>query len=185
MSLVSTDDAVPPDAIALRDSAPGQDQHAPLLGLPLQALVQHSPTTMPWDASVRDVARTMRDHNVSSILLVQDGQLKGLVTDRDLRDRVVAEGLALSRPAADIASLNPMRLDQRSPAFEALLLMTRHNIHHVPVMDGQRLVGMVTATDLIRQQGTSPLYLARDIHRQTTLEVWWASVGKLRACKTT
>lgn len=72
----------------------------------------------------------------------------GLVTDRDLRNRVVAEGLNLSRSVADIANLNPMTLDQRSPAFEALLLMARHNIHHVPVMDGQSIAGMVTATDL-------------------------------------
>jgi CBS domain-containing protein len=170
MSIVSTDEAVPPDAIALRDSAQGLAENASLLGLPLQALVQRNPITMPLDASVRDVARTMRENGVSSILLVQDGQLMGLVTDRDLRNRVVAESLDLSLTAADIASLNPMSLDQRSPAFEALLLMTRHNIHHVPVMDGQRLVGMLTASDLMRQQSTSPLYLARDIHRQNTLE---------------
>jgi CBS domain-containing protein len=170
MSIVSTDDAVPPVDIALRESAPGHAQHTPLLGVPLQALLQHKPITLPLNASVHEVARTMRDHKVSSILLLQKGKLAGLVTDRDLRDRVVAEGLDLSRPAADIASLNPITLDQRSPAFEALLLMTRHHIHHVPVMDGQRLVGMVTATDLIRQQSTSPVYLARDIYRQTTLE---------------
>ena len=170
MSIVSNDAAVPPDSIALRDSAQGLAENASLLGLPLQALVQRNPIIMPLDASVRDVALTMREHSVSSILLVQEGKLVGLVTDRDLRNRVVAESPDLSLTAADIASLNPMTLDQRSPAFEALLLMTRHNIHHVPVMDGQRLVGMVTASDLMRQQSTSPLYLARDIHRQNTLE---------------
>jgi CBS domain-containing protein len=122
------------------------------------------------NASVLEVARTMREHGVSSILLVQEGQLMGLVTDRDLRNKVVAESLELSLPAADIASLNSMTLDQRSPAFEALPLMTRHKIHHVPVMVGQRLVSRVTATDLARQQSTSPLYLTRDIHRHNTLE---------------
>lgn len=142
----------------------------PLLGMHLQALITHPPITLPLNASVLEVARTMRERSVSSVMLVQEGQLVGLVTDRDLRNRVVAEGLDLSRPVADIATLKPMTLDQRSPAFEALLLMTRHNIHHVPVMDGQRLVGMVTATDLNRQQSTSPVYLASDIHRQTTLE---------------
>jgi CBS domain-containing protein len=147
---------------------PVDDDH--LLGMPLQALVTQQPITLPLSASVLEVARTMREHNVSSVMLTQEGQLLGLVTDRDLRNKVVAEGLDLSRPVADIASLNPMRLDQRSPAFDALLLMTRHNIHHVPVMDGQRLVGMVTATDLTRQQSTSPVYLAGEIHQQTTLE---------------
>ncbi|MCE2782085.1 DUF294 nucleotidyltransferase-like domain-containing protein [Limnohabitans sp.] len=170
MSTMRSDHAAPPDAMALHDSVQGPAENASLLGMPLHALVLRSPITLPWNASVRDVARTLRDHSVSSILLMQEGRLMGLVTDRDLRNRVVVEGLDLSRPAADIATLNPITLDQRSPAFEALLLMTRHNIHHVPVMEGQRLVGMVTATDLIRQQSTSPVYLTRDIHRQTTLE---------------
>lgn len=170
MSIVNTHDAVPPDALARRHPAQGSDPHAPLLGMPLHALVQREPITLTGDASVRDVARTMRAHNVSSVLLVQEGRLIGLVTDRDLRNQVVAEGLDLSRPATDIASPSPMHLDRRRPAFEALLLMTRHNIHHVPVMDGQRVVGMVTATDLNRQHSASPLYLARDIHRQNTLE---------------
>ena len=170
MSIASTDGPATNGGNPLQDLAQKRPEYAPLLGVPLQALVQHKPITLPLTASVRDVARTMRNRSVSSVMLVQEGQLVGLVTDRDLRNKVVAEGLDLSRPAADIASLNPMTLDQRSPAFEALLLMTRHNIHHLPVMDGQQLVGMVTASDLMRQQSTSPVYLARDIHRQTTLE---------------
>jgi CBS domain-containing protein len=103
-------------------------------------------------------------------MLVEQEHLFGLVTDRDLRNRVIAEGLDLSRPAADIATLAPMTLDQRSPAFEALLLMARHNIHHVPVMDGQRIAGMVTATDLTQQHSTSAVYLAGDIHQQSSLD---------------
>lgn len=170
MSIASADDPATNGGNPLQDLAPKRLEYAPLLGVPLHALVQRKPITLPLNASVRNVALTMREHNVSSILLVQEGQLVGLVTDRDLRNRVVAESLDLSRPAADIASLNPITLDQRSPAFEALLLMTRHNIHHVPVMDDQRLVGMLTASDLMRQQSTSPMYLARDIHRQSTLE---------------
>ena len=170
MSTPKPDGPAPPEGIVLRDAAHGLAETAPWLGMPLQALVQHRPFTLPWHASVLEVAQTMRDHGVSSVLLVHEGHLKGLVTDRDLRNRVVASGLDLSGPAAQIATLNPITLDQRSPTFEALLLMTRHNIHHVPVMDGQRLVGMVTASDLMRQQSTSPIHLASDIHRQTTLE---------------
>lgn len=143
--------------------------NAHLLSMRLQSLIKHPPITLPPQASVLEVARTMRERGVSSIMLIEQGHLFGLVTDRDLRNRVVAEGLDLSRPAADIATLAPMTLDQRSPAFEALLLMTRHNIHHVPVMDGQRIAGMVTATDLTQQQSTSPVYLAGDIHQQNTL----------------
>ncbi len=141
-----------------------------LLGMQLQSLIKHAPITLPPQASVLEVARTMRERGVSSVMLVEQDHLFGLVTDRDLRNRVIAEGLDLSRPAADIATLAPLTLDQRSPAFEALLLMARHNIHHVPIMDGQRIAGMVTATDLTQQQSTSAVYLAGDIHQQTSLD---------------
>ena len=149
-------------------AAQGHDTQ--LLSMPLQALIKHAPVTLSSQASVREVAHTMRERGVSSVMLVQGDQLLGLVTDRDLRNRVLAQGLDLARPVAEIATLKPMTLDQRSPAFEALLLMSRHNIHHVPVTDGKRLVGMVTATDLTQQQSTSPIYLAGDIQRQKTLE---------------
>jgi CBS domain-containing protein len=149
------------------NAAPSTDTN--LLSMRLQALVKHAPVTLSPQASILEVARTMRERGVSSVMLVEQEHLFGLVTDRDLRNRVIAEGLDLSRPAADIATLAPMTLDQRSPAFEALLLMARHNIHHVPVMDGQRIAGMVTATDLTQQHSTSAVYLSGDIYRQTKL----------------
>jgi CBS domain-containing protein len=102
--------------------------------------------------------------------LVEQGQLFGLITDRDLRNRVVAQGLDSGQPVADIATLAPLTVSANSPAFDALLLMARHNIHHVPVMDGQRIAGMITATDLTEQHSTSAVYLAGDIYKQTTLE---------------
>jgi CBS domain-containing protein len=148
--------------------APGNDTN--LLSMRLLDLIKHPPITLSPQASVLELARTMREHGVSSVMLVEQDHLFGLVTDRDLRNRVIAEGLDLSRPAADIATLAPLTLDLRSPAFEALLLMTRHNIHHVPIMDGHRIAGMVTATDLTQQQSTSAVYLAGDIHQQSSLD---------------
>ena len=140
-----------------------------LFSMRLGDLARHPPITLAPTASVLEAARTMRERGVSSILLMQDGLLFGLITDRDLRNRVVAEGLSLQAPIADIATLAPMTLDLRSPAFEALLMMARHNIHHIPVMDGQQVHGMVTATDLTQQHSTSAVYMAGDIHGQKDL----------------
>jgi CBS domain-containing protein len=75
-------------------------------------------------------------------------------------------------PVLEIATVAPMTIDVNRPAFEALLLMARHNIHHVPVLDGQRVAGMVTATDLTEQHSTSAVYLAGEIHKQSTVEGW-------------
>jgi CBS domain-containing protein len=141
-----------------------------LLATPMRSLLKREPIVAPPTATIREVANIMATQRASSVLLIEQGLLFGIVTDRDLRNRVVAHGLDIDRPAADIATLAPLTVQGRSPAFEALLLMARHNIHHLPVMDGQRILGMVTATDLTEQHSTSAVYLASDIYKQTTIE---------------
>ena len=141
-----------------------------LLMTPIRTLLKREPITLAPDTTVQATALLMREQRVSSVMLVEQGLLFGLVTDRDLRNRVVAQGLDGQRPVSDIATLAPMTVDANSPAFEALLLMARHNIHHMPVMDGQRILGMITTTDLTEQHSTSAVYLAGDIYKQTSLE---------------
>ncbi len=141
-----------------------------LLNTPIRTLIKREPITLPPDTSIQDTAVVMRDRRVSSVLLVEQGLLFGLVTDRDLRNRVVALNLDISRPISDIATLAPMTVSANSPAFEALLLMARHNIHHMPVMDGSNILGMITATDLTEQHSTSAVFLAGDIYKQTSLD---------------
>ena len=126
--------------------------------------------TLPPTASILEAARTMREHRVSSVLLIERGHLFGIVTDRDLRNRALADGIDPARPVMDIATVAPMTVQVGQPAFEALLLMARHNIHHVPVVDGAQVVGMITATDLTEQHSTSAVYLAGEIHKQTGLD---------------
>ena len=154
--------------------------HLNLLGASVRSLVKREPITLAPDTSIRAAAQQMRELRVSSVLLVEQDHLFGLVTDRDLRNRVVAQGLDIDRPISDIATLAPLTLQAPSPAFEALLLMARHNIHHMPVMDGTRVVGMITATDLAEQHSTSPVYLAGDVYKQTTVEGLVRTSAKIR-----
>lgn len=159
------------------------DQADPALNLmstPVRSLIKRAPVTLSPQTSIRDAARVMSEKRVSSVLIVEQDLLFGLITDRDLRNRVIAAGLDTERPIADIATLAPMSIDVQSPAFDALLLMARHNIHHVPVLDGQRIAGMITATDLTEQHSTSAVYLAGDIYKQTSLEGLQAAAGKVR-----
>jgi CBS domain-containing protein len=127
----------------------------------------------------------MRDQRVSSVVILQNEHLFGLITDRDLRNRVLAAGMDSSRPIMDIATLAPMSIPVQRPAFEALMLMARHNIHHVPVVDGHRVVGMLTATDVTEQHSTSAVYLAGDIYKQSSLEGLRAAAGKVKRLQQT
>lgn len=148
---------------------PGDDA-LNLLSTPIRTLIKRPPITLEPHTSIQDAARLMCDLRVSSVLLVEQAQLVGLVTDRDLRNRVVAQGKDICCPVSDIATLAPMTVNANSPAFEALLLMARHNIHHMPVMEGHTILGMITTTDLTEQHSNSAVYLAGDIYKQTTLD---------------
>lgn len=151
-----------------------------LMTTPVRSLIRRAPITVAPHASIRDAAQLMSTQRVSSVLIVEQDHLFGLITDRDLRNRVIAAGLDTSRPVADIATLAPMSIDVGNPAFDALLLMARHNIHHVPVLDGPRIAGMITATDLTEQHSTSAVYLAGDIYKQSAVEGLKAASRKVQ-----
>ncbi|WP_298231775.1 putative nucleotidyltransferase substrate binding domain-containing protein [uncultured Azohydromonas sp.] len=146
------------------------DAHLGLMAQPVRSLLKRAPVALAPDASILQAARTMRDERVSSVLLLQQDRLFGVVTDRDLRNRVLAAGLDPQQPLHRIATVAPLTVDAAQPAFEALLLMARHNIHHVPVLDGQRVAGMLSASDLAEQHSTSAVYLAGEVHKQTSLQ---------------
>lgn len=160
-------------------SLPGSDQALNLMTTPVRALIRREPVTLAPGTSIREAARIMSEQRVSSVLIVEQDLLFGLVTDRDLRNRVIAAGLDTGRPIADIATLAPMSVDVRAPAFDALLLMARHAIHHVPVLDGHQIAGMITATDLTEQHSTSAVYLAGDIYKQSSVEGLQSAAGKI------
>jgi CBS domain-containing protein len=161
--------------------AEAPDPHLNLMATPVRQLLARQPVTASPGVSIRTVAELMRDQRVSSVLLVEKEHLFGIVTDRDLRNRVLAAGLDPALPVLEIATLAPMTVQVDAPGFEALLLMARHNIHHVPVLDGMRPVGMLTATDVTEQHSTSAVYLAGEIHKQTTLDGLVAAAGKVKA----
>ena len=156
------------------------EPHLSLLNTPLRAMLRREPVTASPDISVAEAARCMSERRVSSLPLVKDGHLFGLVTDRDLRNRALAAGLDPATPVIDIATVAPLTAPIDAPAFSALLLMARHNIHHVPVMDGARVAGMITATDVTEQHSTSAVYLAGEIHKQTTVEGLAAAAVRVR-----
>lgn len=158
----------------------GGDPALNLMTLPVRSLIKREPITLPPDTRIQDAAQLMRDQRVSSVLIVEQSHLFGLITDRDLRNRVIATGMDTQRPIMDIATLAPLSIDIQSPAFDALLLMARHNIHHVPVLDGPRVAGMITATDVTEQHSTSAVFLAGDIYKQTTLEGLQQASSKIR-----
>lgn len=140
----------------------------------LRDLVRREIVAAGPDASVREAAILMRHRGVSSLLVglppFDALAAPGIITDRDLRNRVLAAGLPDSAPLRAVMSANAVTLPADSLVFEALLLMLERGIHHLPVTEGGRVVGMVTHTDIVREESNSPLLLPRQIERAHTLD---------------
>ncbi|MBI3156912.1 MAG: CBS domain-containing protein [Burkholderiales bacterium] len=149
--------------------------------IPVRSLVRREPIAIAPTTTVQAAAELMREHGVTAVLLVEHERLFGLVTDRDLRNRALAAGVDPGSPVIDIATVAPLTIAADAAAFDALLLMARHDIHHVPAVDGERAIGMISAADLTEQHGTSAVYLAGDIHRQTKLEGLVACAARVKA----
>lgn len=126
--------------------------------------------TVDPGATVQQAAVLMREERVSSLLVLDDaGRLAGILTDRDLRNRVVAAALPLTSPVVQVMTPEPRTLPADALAFEALLEMLARDIHHLPVVDADgRPLGLVTNTDLVRLERSSPLYLVQDVGKQTS-----------------
>ncbi|WP_114312669.1 DUF294 nucleotidyltransferase-like domain-containing protein [Thermus caldifontis] len=135
----------------------------PSLLAPVGSLVRRSPSFIPPSATVEEAARRMRQEGISSLLV--EGEPLGILTDRDLRNRVLAEGLPPSTPVARVMSAPLFTLPAETPIHEALAAMVERGIHHLPLTEGGQVVGVVTHTDLLLNQAQSPLVLLRRIER--------------------
>ncbi|MDX1605618.1 MAG: putative nucleotidyltransferase substrate binding domain-containing protein [Candidatus Competibacterales bacterium] len=141
-----------------------------LLTLPLTELMARPPVTLPSTATIQEAARLMADKRISSLLVIDDERLRGVLTDRDLRSRVLARGLPYDRPLSEVMTPDPFTVESSSYGFEALLAMARRNIHHLPVVDNGTVKGMITATDLLERRAASAIYLVSDIHKRESPE---------------
>jgi CBS domain-containing protein len=115
--------------------------------------------------TIRETAAMMSNKNVSSVMVMRDDRLIGLVTDRDLRKRCVAVGLNGSEPIDQIMTVDPKVITASTLTAQALMTMTRMHVHHLPVTRNGKLVGMITATDLANHQSANSAYLAADLRK--------------------
>jgi CBS domain-containing protein len=137
-------------------------QVSDLLG---RALVSATP-----DASICDAAKIMTQHRVSSLVILDGERLAGMITDRDLRSRCIAANLSRREPVRKIMTENLHTTDADTLGFQALITMTRLNVHHLPVLDAGKVVGVISTSDLVRFQSANAVYLVGDIHKARSLE---------------
>jgi CBS domain-containing protein len=109
------------------------------------------PIGVDYDQSVGEAARVMRDWGVGAILVVSNGSLYGLVTDRDLVVRAVAEERGADEPVGPLSSANLIGVDADAGVHEAMRLMRQHGGRRLPVLEGGQVAGIVSLGDLAMQ----------------------------------
>jgi len=129
-------------------------------------LIHREAVTIDAAANIRQAAQTMAEEGVSSLLVMRDGRLAGIVTDRDLRTRVIAAGIDYDAPVTAIMTEDPVALDSKDFAFKVMLTMMRHNVHHIPILDRHTPVGVVSVSDIVQYESHGSVYLIADIFKQ-------------------
>lgn len=137
-------------------------------------LMETSLVTCSADATVQEAAQIMTERNVSSLLVMDSADanqspLVGIITDRDLRRRVLAEAKPAATLVSEVMTGNPETISPDLLVFEAMLLMAERGYHHLPVHDGTRVVGMIVIGDLLRSLHTDPVYATATLARKSDI----------------
>ena len=112
-----------------------------------------NPTCVSPDDSIQSAARIMRDEDTGVVPVVENGRPVGIVTDRDIVVRAVAEDGQLSRSVRDIVTGNIISARPDMSTREAAELMSEHQVRRLPVVENDRLVGIVSIGDLAVKEG--------------------------------
>jgi CBS domain-containing protein len=160
------------DRTRLRQAVSRREDANELMTSRVIRLISREPVTLQKTASVREAAVKMNEEQVSSLLITEPAStdMVGIITDKDLRNRVVAAGLEYDVAVADIMSENLVTIDARQFVFEAMLEMLRHNRHHLPVMRHGKTLGVIALADIIRYESQNSLFVVSSIFRQQTVE---------------
>ena len=130
--------------------------------------------------SIREAARLLTASRRSAILVTDDSmQPKGLITDYDLRKKVIVEGRDPESPAGDIMTAPLLTIDADSQVFEAVLTMMRNQVKHLAVRDNGTIGSVITERDIFLAQTLSPVFLVQEMSTAQGLEGLKACYGKL------
>ncbi|MFP4175988.1 MAG: CBS domain-containing protein [Candidatus Brocadiia bacterium] len=131
--------------------------------VPIRAFITRRLVGVQSDLTVQQAARRMTEFNISSIVVMEDDNIVGLLTDTDLKTRVIAEGKGPETPIRDVMTHELVAADVDTAVSEVLSIMADKNIKHVLITENGEYVGMVTFRDLIDiELHTLETYISRE-----------------------
>ncbi|KON86150.1 signal-transduction protein containing cAMP-binding and CBS domains [Sporosarcina globispora] len=114
-------------------------------------------------ATIQEAAQLMHNRKISSVLVTENDCLKGIITERDIVERVAAKGADLSAQARTIMTGDPVTISRFAYYYDALSLILLKGIKHLPVIDNSKVEGIVTLSDLLRKKNESVMKTVQKI----------------------
>lgn len=135
-------------------------------------IVLRDPLFLSSDTSVLNCARMMRDHHSPLAIVLDELETPiGLVDDTTIRNNVVAEGIdPNSIQLSGLVSDGLICVDQGDYVYEAMLVMMRQQIKHLPVLEGNKITGVIDLNDILNFESQNSLLLVRSLFQQDTVE---------------
>ncbi len=168
------------DDALLRNAISAQAESNDLTTVKVKELITRELVTCASDTSIRDAARQMTEQGVSLLLVTgstppvatsdDSPHVVGIVTDRDMRSRVMAQGISYETAVSEVMTEDLFTLDDNAYVFEAMLSMLRFNVHHLPIMHRRRCIGVISLSDILRHESQSSILLARGIFAQQSVD---------------
>lgn len=136
--------------------------------MPIQDLARDDVISTTQETSIEDLAQLMRDKNVGSVVITNDTKPIGIVTDRDLTTRVLADGRKADElSASDVMTKDICSVDESAGFYEAAQVMSEHGVRRLPVCNSNGdLSGIITADDLTELIADKEQQLAEIIRSQ-------------------
>jgi CBS domain-containing protein len=119
----------------------------------IREVMAKDPVTVTADATVLDAARCMRDRDIGDVMIVDGDRVTGILTDRDIVVRAIAEGRdPATSSVSEVASMNLVTLSPEDSFDQAVKLMRQHDIRRLPIVENGRPVGIVSIGDLAMER---------------------------------
>ena len=164
----------------------------------VRRLISRLPVMIEESATAQEAARVMTENDVSSVLLLKPGNdedsdrmftdsegrqwlLTGMITDKDLRQRIIAEGASGQTPLSIINHGNLITIQSDESVNEAMLTMLRNNIQRIPILHRRRPVGVVHLSDIVRYETNNSVYLVNNIFNRTSVKALARLTPEVRA----
>jgi CBS domain-containing protein len=161
-------------------SGPSSDVIRDQLRQPVRDAIRNAPVICAPHTSVRDAARQMTAVGASAVI-VDLGSSVGIVTDSDLRSRVVANGLSADSPVSAVMTAPAFTVGAERPGSEVLLDMLDRGVKHFPVTSASgRVIGIVEDHDLVAIESRTSFHLRQAIARVGTVDELVVTSSKLR-----